>query len=195
MIYILDEDMATGRRVWSDFVWDFERCHVSSSLRGDSICPRVPDGEILVCHDLSQSAAKLVHACAKRGVLVIIVNAGGGQGWSNDGLIYHRKLPVSKPVDHAFGVCLAAFARHLAEKKQADWTLLEGPPAPAALMAYHLLGLLEGDDRPKDLEQTALEEAKAEVTEIARATSIEPIKDLHDREQRRQFLQNFFVGK
>lgn len=97
-------------------------------------------GDILVFHHQDGTVNEAVKTLAKRqGVLVVAVDASGGTGREDPVGFYHRKRGVDRPTDDQFRGCFSNFIKNLVDRGEVDWQLVEGPPAPDALLAYYLL--------------------------------------------------------
>lgn len=160
------------------------RCSVS----GSTISPRPQPGDVLVFHEDS-GASGAVWMLASTGVLVVAINEGGGAGKEQPSGFYSRRRGVGRPTDNHFRVCFAQFWQRLEETNTLDWQLLEGPPPPDALLAYHLLDLLRGDDAADRAREALADAAREEAQTIAAVEGIQPLAAIGDPVQRREFLR------
>lgn len=149
-------------------------------------------GDVLVFHE--EELAEVV-ALSRQGVRVIAVNQGeDSRGLGPDG-IYYRKRGVAKPTvgyDTQFAACFANFLIRL-DEGLLDWALLEGPPAPDAMLAYHLLGLLRDRDQADSERAARRRQATEEAGMIMSAHSgggkIAPL-NMDDAEAVARFLES-----
>lgn len=145
-------------------------------------------GDVVVCHRVQhESIASALLAFAGKGVFVIEVGGDSARQVPPNGNYYRRAKAVSI-FDHHFKACFRFFREHLEKTGTPAWRLLEGPPPPDALLAYHLLDLLPDDEVAVEARRRLAEIAANEVRGIAEATGIPPMVKLDNSEQRRAFL-------
>ena len=106
-------------------------------------------------------------------------------------MVTERRRPVLKgDEDHHFKACFAYFVKRLQQTGEPEWQLLEGPPAPDALLAYHLLGLLQEDGEAAEKRNVLRAEAELEARTIKEATGgTADALDLEKAEDVRAFLR------
>lgn len=183
-VYVLD---TAGGRDWPQVVPESLQLDV---VRGE-LDPEPQPGDVIVFHEEGGALLTTVQGLAQRGVQVVAVNEGGGEGEEVSPGFYRRRRGVGKPVDAHFRSCFVHFFKQLKATGQSNWALLEGPPAPDALIAYHLLGLLPEDAEAmaarRQLVGAALEEGKviAEANELPTPTETE----IQDRQYLRELLR------
>lgn len=145
---------------WQDLLGD----HVALETRGDRLAGGSPrPGDVVVCHRVqSEAIGRQLRAFARAGVFVVEIGSDTAPEEPAEGNYYRRARGVSATDTH-FRACFAHFAHRLAATGNPEWPLLEGPPAPDALLACHLLALLVDDPEARkardELRQAALEEA------------------------------------
>ena len=158
-VYVFD---GKGGRTWNEIIGPFTPCEWKSS----TLCPQPQRGDVLVFHQQSGDVQKAVEYLGAQGVWIVAVGMGEGKGQLMGRSYYQHGRGVSKPTDNRFKVCFKHFMERLKATGTPKWQLLEGPPAPDALLAYYLLGLLpEGDKkaeeaRDEQLRLRALDEAE-----------------------------------
>src|SRR5574337_276451 len=147
-VYVLDREKGADRRRWS--VW-LGAEPPQPSWRGPARpggsrtwVVKPESGSLLVCHQLVDDDKPVVAELLAEGVYVLRVSRSNGKGLLDDGS-YERIRPVQTS-DTAFNSCFRRFREDLEAIGRPDWSILEGPPAPDALLAYHLLDLLRGDE-------------------------------------------------
>lgn len=148
-------------------------------------------GDVIVSHREPSDVRAVFETLAKNGSFIIYVRQHDIREGGPQGKTYKRKKGVGKRTDPHFAACFNFFLRRLHDSGQADWELLEGPPPPDALLAYHLLGLLPAADKDASaLREALVETAKAEVQAITKVNpSIPPLASFDDPNQRREFLR------
>ena len=189
--YFLD---LKGGRLWArmfrsitEVIWN----PGETGARGE-VAPRPRPGEVLVFHEQEGPIGAEVRELAAQGVLVIAVSLGGGDGAEITDGYYRRRRGVDKPTDAHFEACFSRFIEHLEQTGAPDWRLLEGPPAPDALLAYHLLAILTGDPEADRELKAVRAKAVGQAEAIATIMGLDPAKHLGDidkPEKRREFLR------
>lgn len=183
-LFVLDDK---GGRTWQAIAPQAKELLVDDKR----VVGTVPSGDVVIFHEESGTLAAQAKDFAKHGAIVIAVNLAGGDGKEQIKGYYQRKRGVDKPVDPHFSACLRSFITHLERAAEPDWSLIEGPPAPDALLAYHLLGMLPDDadavSARRDLLGAALEEGRviAEANELPTPTETE----IQDRQYLRELLR------
>jgi hypothetical protein len=183
-----------GGRTWEDIlIAGFTESRLVSPTCG-RINPAPEAGDVLVFHEELGTLKKAVEEMGKKGVWVVAVSEDGGDDADGSTGYYQRKRGVEKPTDDHFKACFRHFVERLKVTGKPEWQLLEGPPAPDALLAYHLLRLLPDEDNEikearKELRAPALDEAKtiADAAEFLGWTE----SDIDDREKLHDFLAKY----
>lgn len=160
-------------------------------VRGNTLMPVPSPGDVLIFHEERGSTLEAIaENLAATGVCVIAVSRGGGDGSVTKG-IYRRRRGVEKPTDEHFRVCFGQFVEQFGAAGSPTWSLLEGPPAADALLAYHLLGLLADDAAAQSEREVLRGIALRESRTIAIANGLVELKDadLDDPERVRRFLR------
>jgi hypothetical protein len=193
-VFVLDLDSSGDtRRHWNEILDSHRECTWYAPLDADRsgrVDPRPTEGAVLVCHQWDEAVLNAVKDLAKQGVVVVLVSLASDKGQQLAPGIYRRGRSVGRPTDPHFKVCFQWFIGNLEANNTPDWKLLEGPPPPDAMFAYHLLDLFlkddpEAEDARRALRATAIAEAQA----IAGATPIPPLEKIDHAAQRRVFLR------
>lgn len=188
-VYVFDSEIRDGhRRKWSELVGD----HVTLKWKARGLAGGEPSrGDIVVCHRVETYAQAVIEDLARNGVFIIHVSGydSVSQKAESDNVYRRARRVTTSPNDMHFSACFKFFRMSLQEHGSPDWRLLEGPPPPDALLAYHLLCLLPGDSAAEaicnQLSNLALAEAGAIATLNPNA---EPLDDLDDPVKRRAFV-------
>lgn len=182
------------------FVYDGNPGHIWQRLLGDHVLlHRAGDrleggtpinGDILVCHRVQhESIRNRLRTLADAGVIVIEVGQDTAPSSPAEGNYYRRAKGVAVTDPH-FTSCFQFFRDQLRlTGRNPGWHLLEGPPAPDAVFAYHLLDLFLRNDPKSTVMLPALRAAAiAEAQVIAGTNTIAPLEDIDEATQRRTFL-------
>ena len=166
---------------------------------GDGLAGGAPVvDDVLLCHRIAIPAIESqIQSWASAGVVVIEVSSNKGTREPPRDTYYRRAKEVGANNAH-FAACFRNFVRNLKQGTPPPWHLLEGPPAPDALFAYHLLSILPDDDvaarKKRDELCTAAWDEVAAIRaayvpkECTNATLPEFDK-IDNAEQRREFLK------
>lgn len=148
-------------------------------------------GDILISHRIQDPVIRQrLEGFSVAGVVVVEVGTDSSESKLPASNYYRRARGVTK-VDPHFAACFGCFREDLASRGYPTWALLEGPPPPDALLAYHLLGLLQGDPDAATERRRLAEYATKEARTMAEATGIDSLDNLDDAEARRRFLKNW----
>jgi hypothetical protein len=181
------------------FVYDGNPGHEWQSLLGDHVVlersgnqlegGNPEEGDILVCHRVqSESVERQLRSFADAGVIVVEVGADTAETRPAEGNYYRRAKGVAV-IDAHFTTCFRFFREQLQRPGMPAWQLLEGPPPPDALLAYHLLDLLRGDNAADRAREALVDDARKEAQTIAAAEGIPTLAAIDDPVQRREFLR------
>lgn len=187
-VFVLDEGGTA--RDWSGMVHPSKKLEWNNASR--EWRPQTPkSGDVVLCHSLTDGAKGAVSKLADDGVFVVVVSGGGGAG-TVEKKIYYRRAVVTEGCDKQFSAYFKCFREDLEAEKTPNWKLLEGPPPADALLAYHLLGLLPGDDEASQARVKLRSRALTEATVIALATGISGLadSDIDNQEKLREFLEH-----
>ena len=186
-IYVCDSERGSARRrPWQNLVG----AHVDLYWDGSQPSGGTPtQGDIIVCHGPREELKSWLETLSQNGVFVINVRQNDVPRVAPVGNCYTRAKGVGNPIDIQFAACFSYFVTCLEESGIIDWELLEGPPPPDALLAYHLLDIL-ADPMAVDAREALAGVANAEAHAIASASNgIQPLRNLNDPAERRQFLR------
>lgn len=121
-------------------------------------CPR----DIVVCHRVGVQIESRLRQLAAAGTYVVRVSGSDRTVVPPVENFYDRAWRVDEPEDSGFATTFALFKGTLLDQGYPTWNLLEPDghrPAPDALLALHLLGLL--GECPVDIQDAAKTEAIA----------------------------------
>jgi hypothetical protein len=188
-VYVLDEDRSGARRSWVQMIPGIVELSWDNGRR--TVAPEIPvAGSVVVCHRLSDGAFARIVQLADGGVVTIVVSGSHGTGTEGPTNLYRRHAPVGLGCDNRFSGLFARFRSALENDELLDWKLIEYPPPPDALFAYHLLSLLPSADVATGAALQAIcKEAIDEAETIAGATGATELGNIHDAERRREFLR------
>lgn len=198
-VYVLDRQQGQERRPWNRWLAGYDvraPSWMAPAKPGDARTwiDKPASGAVLVCHQLDDGDRPVVDELLRDGVFVLRVSRTPGDGLLKDGSYARKK--VVQTADASFATCLRRFVDDLKETGRPNWLLIEGPPPPDALLAYHLLALLAGDpdaDKEREaLRPKALREAE-DIATILGLGSEKGLTDFEDpekgAERRRAFLR------
>jgi hypothetical protein len=176
-------DTGTGR-AWE--VMFPEAVLLESPERG-ALSGGVPvNGDLLICHRPDEERHRLEEYAAV-GVLVIEIAGHERDRRQPVGTFYQRARAVADGVDPKFQACVRNFQQSLEGLDGPNWSLLEGPPQPKNLLAYHLACARGAADTAQ---RVALKErAVLEANAIADAMNRRRLEDIDDAAKRLEFIR------
>jgi hypothetical protein len=159
-------DGSSGTHAWSDLLGGGRFTNLER--QGDALVGGEPTaGDVIVCHRVeSPAVARRLQELAACGVVVVEIGTDGAAETTPQGNYYRRARGVGMTDPH-FKACFAHFTHVFSSTGKPDWQLLEGPPPPDALLAYHLLGLRRDDEEASTRRQALRVEALQEARTIA----------------------------
>lgn len=161
---------------------------------GENLCsegerPLPGAGDTLICHRVQLEEIECqIKNYAANGIFVVEIGGDTRKLGQPIGNYYRRARGVGR-TDHHFRACFRFFLERLEAMSTPEWHLLEGPPPPDALLAYHLLALLPDDHAAIEARQELAATAIAEAQSIAEATGTPALAQLEDAQERRTFLK------
>ena len=187
-LYVLDEDRSRDRRSWAKMIPSV--VELSWDNGKQSLAPETPAAcSVVVCHRLSDGAFGGISRLASGGVFAVIVAGSHGTGREDPPNLYHRGAPVGLGCDNRFAVLFARFCTALESNGTPAWNLVEAPPPPDALLAYHLLSLMPEDASARATREALRVSAIVEADAIAEASDSPKLGNIDDAGKRREFLR------